>query len=161
MLSASQFHRQRKNERLFLAFCWCGGLICGILAYSTAGVSFAPMMRGAAFGAVSIAGLLGITTLPFLISAFAVSFSMAWLLFPVCFCKAFAFSFVSMGVLQAFGSAGWLVRLLLLFSDCTGMPLLYGFWLRHLPGCHSAGAWEKAFLFAAFMLLGSVDYRII
>lgn len=119
------------------------------------------MMRGAASGSVSIAGLLGITTLPFLISAFAVSFSMAWLIFPVCFCKAFAFSFVSLGVLQAFGSAGWLVRLLLLFSDCAGMPLLYGFWLRHLPGGRPVGVWETAFLLAACVLLGSVDYRII
>lgn len=118
-------------------------------------------MLGAVRGAQSIASLLMITLFPFLISAFAVSFSMAWVLFPVCFCKAFAFSFVSMGVAQAFGYAGWLVRLLLLFSDCAGMPVLYGFWLRHLPGGRPADAWETVFLLAAFLLLGSVDYHIV
>ena len=159
--SSAPLQERRKKDRLLLAFFWCAGLFCGMSGYLTAGMSFLPWMRGAVLGSVSIVGLLGITILPFLISALAVSFSIPWLQLLVCFCKAFLFSFVSLGVWQAFGSAGWLAWLLLMFSDCMGMPLLYGFWLRHLSGDSAVGRLETGCYLAAFVLLGSVDYRII
>lgn len=161
LFSSSPSRERRKKGRLLLASFWCAGLFFGIYGYLTAGTPFLSWMRGVVPGSVSIVGLLGITVFPFLISALAVFFSTPWLLLLVCFCKAFLFSFVSLGIWQAFGSAGWLARLLWMFSDCIGIPLLYGFWLRHLSGDRAVGGLETGCYLAAFVLLGSVDYRII
>lgn len=154
-------HRHRKSCHFLLAFCWILGLFCGMLVYLAAEASLVPLMRSAVLCTVSITGLLYATILPFLISAFAIAFSWPALILPICFCKALFFSFVSLGVLQAFGSAGWVVRYLLLFSDCVAMPFLYGFWLRHLPDKRSVTLMESALMLGIYILLGSVDYRII
>ncbi len=158
---AAGAHSRRKMTSLLLAFCWCSGLFCGIFAFLNWGIENISWMRSAPYGAVSIVSLVEITLIPFLISALAVCFSMAWVIYPVCFCKAVLLSFVSMGVMQAFADAGWLMRWLLLFSDLLGAPLLYGFWLRHLPGKPVATVWETGLCLAAITLLGSVEMRIV
>lgn len=154
-------HRWRRIGPLLLALCWCAGLLCGCLAFLNWGIPNASRMLGAPYGAVSIVSLVEITLIPFLISAFAVCFSVAWVIYPVCFCKAVLTGFVSLGILHAFAQAGWLMRWLLLFSDLLGAPLLYGFWLRHLPGKPTASVWEAGVFLSVFALLGSVDYRMV
>lgn len=152
---------QRKIGKALLACCWGLGIACGIIGYVSAGGTLFSLMRSSVYGTMSIVGLLCISILPFLLSAFAVSISFPFLLYPLCFCKAFLFIFISFGVLQSYSDAGWLVRCLLLFSDNVGVPLLYCFWLRHLPGCPKSSPAENALFLASFLVLGCVDYRII
>lgn len=154
-------HWWRKGCRFFLAFSWLAGLACGILVYLSAGNFLLSLMRSTLYVPVSIVGLLCVTTFPFLLSAFAVFLSKPVLLLPICFGKAFLFAFASIGILQAFGSAGWLLRWLLLFSDCASIPLLYWFWLRYLPGYRSLSGWEAASMLSLWLLIGSVNYSVI
>lgn len=132
-LMAQLFHRNmpawwRKYCFLFLAFCWIAGLLSGTSACLAAGDSLNSLMRGAAARPVSIVSLLGVTMFPFLLSAFAVYISEPWLLLIVSFGDAFVLSFVSLGVMRCGGSAGWLVRWLLVsvqallrrLCTCTG-----------------------------------------
>lgn len=160
-LSSDLLHWRRKGSKLILAFSWLLGLICGILVCLSAGNSFASWMRSTVYGAVSIVSLLFVTILPFLFSALAVYLSKPVLLLVICFCKAFLLSYVSLGVYQAFGSAGWLVRYLLSFSECMSAPLLYWCWQRYLLGKASLFGWESAYAFALAVLIGSADYCII
>jgi len=154
-------HRRRKSRHRILAFCWVLGLLCGAVVSLSAESSLVPLMHSAACRPVSITSLLCVTILPFLISALAVASSWTALIFPLCFCKAFSFAFVSLGVFQAYGSAGWIVRYLLLFSDCAAVPFLYGFWLRCLSGRHTLCLFDTALMLGICILLGSMDYRII
>ena len=118
-------------------------------------------MRGAVGRPVSIVGLLCVTIFPFLFSAFAVYISEPWLLLPVSFGDAFVLSFVSLGVMQCYGSAGWLVRWLLTFSASLAAPLLYLYWLRHLTGRRRFSSLEAACVLCLYALIGSVDFRLI
>ncbi len=152
---------QRKIGKTLLACCWSLGIACGIIGYASAESTLFSLMRSSVYGTVSIVGLLCISILPFLLSAFAVSISFPSLLYPLCFCKAFLFVFISFGVLRSYSDAGWLVRCLLLFSDNVGIPLLYCFWLRHLPGCQKSSLAESVLFLAFFLVLGCIDYRII
>lgn len=152
---------QRKIGKTLLACCWSLGIACGIIGYVSAESTLLSLMRNSIYGTMSIVGLLCISILPFLLSAFAVSISSPSLLYLLCFCKAFLFVFISFGILQSYTDAGWLVRCLLLFSDNVGMPLLYCFWLRHLPGCPKASLAENALFLAFFLVWGCVDFRII
>lgn len=113
-------------------------------------------MRGILAKPVSIVWLSLILLVPFLISRVAGSVSGA-LLFPVCFCKAFAFSFVHYGLMVSFGDCGWLLRWLFLFSDCMMLPVLYFYWLRLLAD-RKTEVWRFSLVAA---LAGWVDYTAV
>ena len=154
-------YRRRKGGCFLLAFCWIAGLVCGIWVCLSAGSSFSSWMRSTVYGSVSIVSLHFVTILPFLLSAFAFFISSPALLLAICFCKAFFLSFISLGVYQAFGSAGWLIRHLLLFSDCMSAPLLYWYWRHHLLSNDSFCVWKSACVLALSILIGSINYCII
>lgn len=165
-LMAQLFHRNmpawwRKYCFLFLAFCWIAGLLSGTSACLAAGDSLNSLMRGAAARPVSIVSLLGVTMFPFLLSAFAVYISEPWLLLIVSFGDAFVLSFVSLGVMRCGGSAGWLVRWLLVFSASLASPLMYLYWLRHLTGRRRFDGLEAACVLCVCALIGSVDFRLV
>ena len=151
----------RKGSTFFLAFFWLSGLICGILVFLSAGNSLIPLMRSALSAPVSIVGLLCVSMLPFLLSVFAVFVSNPRLILLVSFGKAFFFSLVSLGVIQAFGSAGWFVRWLLLFSDSVSLPLLYWYWCRYISGSREFCGWETCGVLSLGLLIGSVDYCLV
>ena len=118
------------------------------------------MMRRAVSCPVSIVGLV-VVLLPFLFSAFAVYLSKTWLFLPFCFLKAFQFAYVAGSVSMAFGSAGWLIRLLLLFSDGCTIPVLLWIWLRWI----GRGGRKALQQIAACTILGAmvwaVDYFVV
>lgn len=137
---ASNPRNFRKAYPFFLAFFWLFGLCFGVMAFVLADVSFVSLMRSFFDCAVSIFGLLW-TILPFLISTAAFFLAAPWLLYLICFVKAFLLSFLTCGICIAFGSAGWLIRTLILFEDLVTAPLLYGYWLYFLS---DEGLYKKA-----------------
>ena len=119
----------RKCSTIFLAFIWITGLICGASLFRLAGNSFSSLMRGAVSGSVSIVSLLSVSLLPFLFSAFAVYIRSDRLLATLCFIKGCLFALVSCSILSVFGSAGWLIRILLMFSDLLCIIPLWRYWI--------------------------------
>ena len=69
--------------------------------------------------------------------------------------------FVSLGVMRCGGSAGWLVRWLLVFSASLASPLMYLYWLRHLTGRRRFDGLEAACVLCLCALIGSVDFRLV
>ncbi|MBQ9839105.1 MAG: hypothetical protein IJO56_06430 [Oscillospiraceae bacterium] len=123
----------------FLKHQWCDAcifiliwLIGGVAGCALAGqveeVSFS-WMRTAPMCCASIVALLAVTLLPFLITAAAVYFHQSWLFLLFGFCTCCAGTFVSNICIGVFGSAGWLVRYLLLFSHIAVSPMLFWLWL--------------------------------
>ena len=153
--------RLRKLYPLFLASCWILGLVCGISDFFTAGSSLTSLMRSISSGAVSIVSVLCAVLLPFLLTIFLVSFRRPSLIFSVCFCKAFLFSFLSAGILVQYGTAGWLFRCLLLFCDIITVPVLYFFWLRNVSRIDPLFGWIVLLMLAIAILAAGLNYRII
>ena len=119
----------------FALFLWSGtGLILGTLFAAFADTSYVPLMRLAASSPVSILCHLASQLLPFLIAAYAVNISGLWLLYTVCSCKLFFFAYTGALIWIAFGSAGWLVRSLFLFSDIILVPVLCWYGYRRAIG---------------------------
>ncbi len=151
----------RKGSRQVLAFCWISGLICGILVFLTASDSLFPLMRSIPFGTVSIVGVLYASVLPFLLSVFLVLLDRPVLIFLLCFFKAFLLTYLSLGILRHFGSAGWVFQCLLLFSELISTPLLYCFWHRNVAR-KVVLCWQEASAVLALVILaGSIDFCII
>lgn len=151
----------RRGCRALLALAFCIGLILGIFSAGIAGETFFSMMRGAAYSTVSIPGLLSMILLPFLFTAFAVYFSHPWLLLLIGFGKAFSFGLCSCGVMWAFGSAGWLIRMLLIFSDGMILPVLMWLWLRHISGRKPSFSRDLAVCAAFALFIGGFDYCVV
>lgn len=107
---------------------------------------------------VTIVGLAAVSFLPFLISAFAVSFRRFRLLPLIAFFKALLFSYVSLGIMAAYGDGGWLSCLLLMFTDVLSLPVLLLYWLRQSR--ETTQSQDLLFL-SLLVLIGSMDYFII
>lgn len=132
--SAKNLSLRRRPHGIILSFCWGMGWVCGVLLFLYAGTPGVSLMRGIAFGSVSVVSLFCIGSIPFLFTAYAVFISELRLLFLICFCKACLFSFISVGISVAFSSAGWMMRTMLLFSGSIWCVELYFLWLRLLSG---------------------------
>ena len=115
----------RNSGRVLLATCWLFGTLLGFSSALLAKNALASLMRGFIFGSVSIVGVLAVSVLPIILSAFAVYLSETWLLYGLGFIKAFCFCFCATGLCLLMGAGSWLMQLLLLFSDCLTIPALY------------------------------------
>ena len=100
------------------------------------------------------------TVLPLLISGFAVYAGWPLLLIPAAFWKAFSFSYVALGVIRAWGSAGWMVGGLAMFAGFCSLSVLWWYWLRHIGGESFSG---RTFFPAlgAMILLSWLDLALI
>lgn len=144
-----------------LAVVWILGLVFGSVLVTVSDDSYFLLMCEAANCPVSITGLIASVFLPFLISAFAVFIGKPKLIFVICFCQAAGFSFAAAAALAAFGSAGWLIGSLLLFSDICFNPVLCWFWIRQISANRNSFP-ADAFVCTAFAaLIGSVDLCVV
>lgn len=121
---------ERRQLTWSLAFFWCVGLLAGAAVAASTDISRFNTMRTAVFSCVSISGLVVCLLLPLLFSALAVYISQIRLLVPIAFCKAFLFSFLSTAMWRLYPTSGWMLRQLLLFSDCLAAPVLLWLWIR-------------------------------
>lgn len=150
----------RKASPLFLACTWSMGMLVGTLAADSARTLLCTVIRNAVQLPATIPGLLTTTVLPFLFSAFAFSFYEP-LLLVICVGKAFAFSYCAYGVFITFGSAGWLVRCLFLFSDCIIIPILLFYWIRLFSCVSTNPRRELLSCLGISMLIGGIDYYLV
>ncbi len=120
-------------HQYLLCVVWCISLIFGASCADRMSEAFSYFFKHSkGVGEVSFLSLLLSVILPFLLSAFFVYRSKSNLLYIVCGLKAFSFGFCHFGTLLAFYSAGWLVRLLLFFSDSLAAVVLFCFWIRNI-----------------------------
>lgn len=153
--------RNRRSCKMILILVWCGGLLLGALGASGASNSINSLMRACVDSRVTIVGLLSVPLLPFLFSAVAVYLSISWLIYPIGFVKAFCFGFCACAVTIAYGSAGWLMMYLLLFTDCLTLPVLCWFWIRHVDGNKGRLWGDGVACMLWFVLIGSFDFWVV
>ena len=120
-----------QKELLLFLTVWIAGLILGACTAAVASNSYFLLMRIAPGSNVTIVGLAVSTSLPFLLSAYAVYTDRTLILYPACFLKAFTFALTGCSIYAAYGSAGWLVQALFQFSDICTLPILCWFVIRH------------------------------
>ena len=134
--------RVRHPACLLFFFGSCG-LVIGSLLAANADASCFSLMRRIQFETVSIVPSLASQLLPFLIAAYAASISQYRLIYVVSCCKLFSFAYIGSLVWMSFGTAGWLVRFLLLFQDIILIPLYCWFCFRRTmdQGDEKADLW--------------------
>lgn len=144
----------------FLAFLWISCLVVG--CYIASNDSFVvSLMRFAPGSEVSIVGLTVSLILPLFISVVGLYFCKSAVIYTFSSIKAFCTGYLLYAVSTAFGNAGWLIRLLLLFSD-TGITIVI-LWLlfRHLNGRKKTFKADVMLSFFAAIMIGMVDYLLV
>ena len=151
----------RRYCRLLLALAWVSGLVLGLICCLQAGDSVVSVMRSLPARPVSIVSMLFTAILPFLITAAAVflcgPFWLPWLAFA----RAFCFSYGCLGVCVSFGSSGWLLRWLLLFSRFAAAPCCYWYLVHSVSGEAPFRISVLFFLLCLVLLFGCLDCCII
>ena len=150
-----------KTAPRFLVASWFLGIALGCLAANASAAILVELIRSSIGTDLSIIGALTVAVLPFLLSAFAISFDQRWLLLLISIGKAFSFSYCAWGVCLAFGQSGWLVLILFLFTDLFLVPLLYFYWLQHIRGDRTPKVWELPVFLAAAIAIACIDHRFV
>ena len=149
----------RKNCHVLLASVWISGIMSGCLCSVFAPDSFLDLLFAATLEDVAFPQLITAISWPFLLSVLAVYLKAQWLIFPICWAKAFVFSFLGFGIVAAYSSAGWLVRWLLMFGDCCSVPLLLWYWSRSLVPTRSIHL--AILLPLMFLMIGMFDFYFV
>ena len=148
-----------KYPAFFLAFCWSAGLLFGFGMYGISGVS-SRMTLSEWIGSADPGELVLRVLVPFVVCLMGIFLDQRWLVYGCAFGKAFLFSFVSLYLMGAFGSGGWLVRVLLLFTDTLMCAVWYLFWQDCLRPVQPSLT-KLISLCAAGLFLAGLDVRII
>ena len=144
---------------VWLSTCWVAGLIAGSVSFIQNADPILPLMRISSFGDVSIVCFCRLLALPPLLSM--LSMGIPALLYAIAFGRAFLFSYSSMVLLVSYGTAGWLVRLLVGFSGLFSCPILYRLWLRGLCTNRRLSVSEMLIFIFCFFLIGIIDYSMV
>jgi len=142
-------------------FAWTAGLFLGVFLANHVHDNYFLLMRMAAKSRVSIVGLLTSAVLPFLFVFYFAYIRRFWPIIAVCFLKGFLFCAGAAAVSVAFGSAGWLVRLLLLFTDICLLPIFSWLVLRHCGASARPLQKDAVICSAMVLLICSLDYCVV
>ena len=117
---------------ILFSLLWSVGLVAGRYLSQKAFLVFPTVFRSACSESTSLIGLIAVVFIPLFTSLLVCRYISVMLIFPIVFLKAVGFGFCSYAICLSFGDAGWLVRYLLMFTDCVSIPLLLWFWVRRL-----------------------------
>lgn len=156
------FHRilHRNFSVWLLAFLWTFSLIAGFW-FCSGDPHISSLMRLAPDAQVSIVGLCCVLFLPVLISAASLYWGRPAVIYLICSVKAFISGYGIYAVLGSFGSSGWLLHILVLFSDtCINLVLLW-LWFRNILIQKSRLLGDSLIGLSAAGLIGIADYLLV
>ena len=146
----------RRSCKLMLTVLWVFGFVCG--SFCAAGAdNLVSLMRACCDAGVSIVGLFFIPFFPFLISAAAVYCSAPLIMYLTGLTKAFLIGFCFFAVYSGFTGGGWLVCLLLMFTDLLTAPALFRFQYRAMCGSARSVCWDGILTLLWFAVVTVVD----
>ncbi len=153
LLPRNYFHVCANRLAKGIVLCWFLGLVSGTVLSILHRSEFSSLMCSAVLQPVSIVGLFVCTVFPFVLFAFAFCNRKRWMIYSICFYKSFSHFFCAVAIILRFRSAGWLVYLLIMFTDaCVLMTMLTLSLLFAQDQIRSAGRWlycSAMILFAA------------
>ena len=121
--------------QVLLDLCCISGFVLGCFLFLQVVSSFS-MMRGSLVCSMSIVTVICRVLFPFLFTAAAVYYSCPGIIWGLSFIKCTCLAVSSLFIFYCYGPCGWLIRLLLMFSEVFSFPAWYYFWKRCLFSCN-------------------------
>lgn len=152
---------QCKGSVILLSFLWTIGLVCGLYFISSSGDYVTGLFACVSGSRQSVLGLLAVICVPLIISAISIYLPIPALVYVYAVIKAFSFGCCLCGIAITFGQSGWLVRLLLLFSDTCLVVMMLWLWCRMLYNNRFSVRKDLLFCIAASAVIGMIDYFLV
>lgn len=161
MILFRSYFSARKTEilqYLFIALSWILGLLSSFLVFRKHIIT---LMCPLIIDRVSIVGMIVALIFPIFLLYILLSRCNIYFILPVIYFKAFLYMCCCLSITLAFGDAGWLVRILMLFSDSVSVLLLLFLSFSFIKG--KSGVLERYFGFSVLLLfvVGCMDYYFI
>ena len=159
-----RFHKVVKQLRcrdVSLMVVWSLGLLLGAVFSPGPGNALFALAHWEGSSRVPLISHLATVSLPLLLTAYVVSIRKPHFLLVISFIRAFQFTFCGGFIYSLYGSAGWLVRLLLQFTDIFSVPILCWFSLRHISGDRGLNKKDFRISLALTLIVGCIDYFAI
>ena len=150
----------RYSKILFLFLTWILGLTIGYIRGMQVGNTVSAYFSVAGHFYVSAFALAVSVLLPLIISALA-AFFIPFALYPIAFMKAFLYGLSIACLRVAFGSASWLMLILLTFTETISIPFYLCFWSSLLRQGRDALHRNLLITATAAVLAAAVDYYVI
>ena len=144
-----------------IACCWVLGLISGAAFSINSASCLYSLTRSLRYSDLSVVGFLAMLIFPYLLSTVIFKLSMWKGIIPLVFFKAFSFSCCAVAIIRAFGSSGWLLRLLLLFSGSISVVFLIWFWIRNCSKSRRNLHGDLLLCIVLTLVAGFIDYSLI
>lgn len=128
-----------------LIFAWSIGLTLGICAEPRISGMLPSCLMNACFSNSTL--VVPSALVPITLVWLVTKYSMHGLIYPILFCKAYFDGLLFCAIGVTFGSASWLMGILLLFTDRLATVFLICFSIQCLYGCnYRINRWYVAFL---------------
>ena len=150
-----------KVRLFFLVFSWCLSFAMGTLFPKAIFDTTVSLVRVLPLCRSSIIVPLLISILPLCITVVAVRFAIPILIYATAAIKGVAFGYCLCSVMLVFGSAGWLVFLLLAFSDITLTVILLWLWSTHFSDHNNLLKKGYAIYCISTVVLKFIDFAIV
>jgi hypothetical protein len=156
-----RFSDRKIYRQLFISFFWILGLFVGFaLSYDNREV-ITLLMRSVKFSRMSIVSLYAVQTFPFILSSIVFYVSKPLLHIPIVVFKSVFFGFLNCSIVLLYGNAGWLVSLLIMFSElvisCLWLSFLFQKFNRNN---RHIGLGLPIYIFIT-LVIGIVDYTCV
>lgn len=158
-------HEVHRKQTFILLFAYVFVSVCafslGALAMQTCRGQVLPLIRSLPSvrpnGAVVAISVL----FPLAVTYFAIQWNNRYILWLLLFIKTSMFAFLSYGVFEAFPHSGWLLRVLVLFSDHLSIIACHWLWLRGLVFRDLSGNRELFTCGIVLFLVLTLDFVVI
>lgn len=128
----------------------------GVIYAATAAQSYFYLMRIAVSRPVSIVGSITAVILPYVVSVLVVTNFKSYFVYPVVAVHIFMFSCASWVVTNLYGTAGWLVGLMLQFPHVFLLPMLLQLSIGKLGGKNLRNLMRRCLFYIG--LIGIINY---
>lgn len=150
-----------KDPVCYLAFDWLIGLVLGVVTSFYAMDSMPALIDSIFRNSHSGLGLLVSVWVWVALVTFTFRYFGSWALGTLVFLKAFLYAFFCCGVWLTFGASGWLLQILLVFSDTCMLPVLW-FYILRCAGHHQPEYFlSTLFTASVASLIASIHYSVI
>ena len=149
----------KASRMLCLSITLLLGLLLG--AWFLINTSLISAFSFVSFMKPSFFSLLVTACLPFIFSHIIFSYFGFYFLLPYVFCKAFLHMYCIGGVTLAYGSAGWLVSLLLQFSNSILFVVLFWYWYKQLLRGSFRSSQDTLICCLLSIFIISIDYTVV
>lgn len=126
------FRNQPLYFQFFLSLTWLFGMLFGFLFAVIACKNQQNFYVFSLSSDVSVVAMLLSATVPYVLSAVILHFGNSYYLLPIVFIKSFFFFYSSFCILSVYSDAGWLARVLLMFSSSANAVILLWFWVANI-----------------------------